>query len=140
MGGDDDLYGHSMYGHLPPPGPRNIIDLPETHSFIVTEVPPDNVMEGDDDVLPETTKRETQPVPETPMETEDVVPPSDAKGNNMQPEEHPAKTSEEESGKVEESGDTSNTNTDSSTSTLQIQSGDESQKEAPPDLPVADTT
>lgn len=140
MGGDDDLYDHSMYGHLPPPGPRNIIDLPETHSFIVTEVPPDNVMEGDDDILPETTKEETQPAAETPMETEDVVPPSDAKGNDVQSEEDPAKTSKEKSGKVEESGDTSNTNTGSSTNTLQTQNVDESQKEAPTDLPVTENT
>lgn len=35
-------------GHLPP-GPQEIIDLSESHSFIVTEVPPDNVMEGDGD-------------------------------------------------------------------------------------------
>lgn len=140
MGGDDDLYDHSMYGHLPPPGPRNIIDLPETHSFIVTEVPPDNVMEGDDDILPETTKEETQPAAETPMETEDVVPPSDAKGNDVQSEEDPAKTSKEKSGKVEESGDTSNTNTGSITNTLQTQNVDESQKEAPTDLPVTENT
>lgn len=139
MGRDDDLYDHSMYGHLPPPGPRNIIDLPETHSFIVTEVPPDNVMEGDDDIPPETTKT-IQPAAETPMETEDVVAPGDAKGNDVQPEEDPAKISKEESGKDEESGDTSNTNTDSSTSALQNENGDESPKDAPPDLPATENT
>lgn len=138
MGGDEDLYDHSMYGHLPPPGPRNIIDLPETHSFIVTEVPPDNVMEGDDDILPETTEGETQPPQDTPMETEDAAPPTEAKESDTQLEEDTAKTNKEESDTVQESGDLSSTETKSAA--LQTQDGGESQEAPPTDPPASDAT
>ncbi|XP_064113025.1 KAT8 regulatory NSL complex subunit 2-like [Macrobrachium nipponense] len=40
-------------GHLPTGGPQEIIDLSESHSFIVTEVPPENVMEGDGEDIEE---------------------------------------------------------------------------------------
>lgn len=43
----EELGYPSSSGQLPPPGPQEIIDLSESHSFIVTEVPQDNVMEGD---------------------------------------------------------------------------------------------
>ncbi|XP_066984862.1 KAT8 regulatory NSL complex subunit 2 isoform X3 [Macrobrachium rosenbergii] len=40
-------------GHLPTGGSQEIIDLSESHSFIVTEVPPENVMEGDGEDIEE---------------------------------------------------------------------------------------
>ena len=90
---EDDLYGHSPYSQLPPPGPRNIIDLPESHSFIVTEVPPDNVMEEDDTPL-DSTEAEAPPQ-HTPITTKDT-PHHDDKGNDA-PAEHTAdKTQESE--------------------------------------------
>ncbi|KAK4301455.1 hypothetical protein Pmani_026411 [Petrolisthes manimaculis] len=46
LGVEDHVYGSDVSrGHMATP--QEIIDLPESHSFIVTEVPPDNVMEGD---------------------------------------------------------------------------------------------
>lgn len=44
---DESLNPSDASGHLATPGPQQIIDLSESHSFIVTEVPPENVMEGD---------------------------------------------------------------------------------------------
>ena len=44
---DEDLL---VGGHLPS-GPQEIIDLSESHSFIVTELPPENVMEGDEEEI-----------------------------------------------------------------------------------------
>lgn len=57
----DELGGQSCSSQLPPPGPQEIIDLSESHSFIVTEVPPENVMEGDGE--------ETDEVPSTENKT-----------------------------------------------------------------------
>ncbi|XP_045585168.1 KAT8 regulatory NSL complex subunit 2 isoform X2 [Procambarus clarkii] len=58
--GAEELSIQSCASQLPPPGPQEIIDLSESHSFIVTELPPENVMEGDgeetDDPLPVNTK------------------------------------------------------------------------------------
>ncbi|XP_042894208.1 KAT8 regulatory NSL complex subunit 2-like [Penaeus japonicus] len=44
---DETLNPSDTSSHLATPGPQQIIDLSESHSFIVTEVPPENVMEGD---------------------------------------------------------------------------------------------
>lgn len=77
---EEDLYGHSSYSQLPPPGPRDIIDLPESHSFIVTEVPPENVME-DDDAPQDSTEGEVPEQDSTIMS--DDVPQDNAKGSDL---------------------------------------------------------
>ncbi|XP_042231914.1 KAT8 regulatory NSL complex subunit 2-like isoform X2 [Homarus americanus] len=56
----EELSIQSSTSQLPPPGPQEIIDLSESHSFIVSEVPPENVMEGDGEETDEALSSETK--------------------------------------------------------------------------------
>lgn len=118
--GEEDLYGHSSYGHLPPPGPRNIIDLPESHSFIVTEVPPDNVMEEDD--APEENTEAEAPAQDS-VAMSDGQPPDDAKDKDP--------PSENTSDKLQESAMDTNTG--------EPQTESQGKKDAPPEQIVTNT-
>lgn len=117
---EEDLYAHSSYTHLPPPGPRNIIDLPESHSFIVTEVPPDNVME-EDDAPEENTEPET-PAKDSAMTSDNKLP-EGAKDKDP--------PSENTSDKPQE--------TPMDTSTGEPQTDSQGKKDAPPEQIVTNT-
>lgn len=91
--GEEDLYGQGSYSQLPPPGPHDIIDLPESHSFIVTEVPPENVMEGDD--APQESTEGKVPEQDSAVMNDDV-PPDNAKGNGPPSESKSDRSQENE--------------------------------------------